>query len=76
MSDYAISVATMIAIQAIAALGLNVIVGYAGQISLGHAAFFGIGAYTCAMLTTNGVSFWLALPAVLLAAGVIGAVLG
>ncbi|EHM09531.1 ABC-type branched-chain amino acid transport system, permease component [Thermanaerovibrio velox DSM 12556] len=76
MSDYAVSVATMIAIQAIAALGLNVIVGYAGQISLGHAAFFGIGAYTCAMLTTNGISFWLALPLVMLVAGVIGAVLG
>ncbi len=44
MSDYTITIGTFIAIQAIVACGLNVIVGYAGQISLGHAAFFGIGA--------------------------------
>ncbi|WP_281746048.1 branched-chain amino acid ABC transporter permease [Thermanaerovibrio acidaminovorans] len=76
MNDYAVSVATIIAIQAIGALGLNVIVGYAGQISLGHAAFFGIGAYACAMLTTNGLSFWLALPVVLAISGSVGALLG
>jgi branched-chain amino acid transport system permease protein len=61
--DYLATVATIIVIQAIAACGLNVIVGYAGQISLGHAAFFGIGAYASAMLTTKaGFTFWQALP--------------
>src|SRR5512136_2275873 len=40
-------------VNAILALGLTLILGYAGQISLGHAAFFGIGAYTTAILTTH-----------------------
>ena len=52
MDSYILNVATQIIIQAIAAYGLNVIVGNAGQISLGHAAFVGIGAYSAAMLTT------------------------
>ena len=43
MNSYVVQVGTQILIQAIAAYGLNVIVGYAGQISLGHAAFLGIG---------------------------------
>lgn len=77
MSDYAITIGTFIAIQAIVACGLNVIVGYAGQISLGHAAFFGIGAYASALLTTaGGLSFWAALPIVLAITGFIGLVLG
>lgn len=77
MSDYAITIGTFIAIQAIVACGLNVIVGYAGQISLGHAAFFGIGAYASALLTTvGGLSFWAALPIVLFITGFIGLVLG
>lgn len=75
--DYLINVAIVISIQAIAACGLNVIVGYAGQISLGHAAFFGIGAYASAMLTTKaGLTFWQALPLVLLIAGMLGFLLG
>lgn len=50
-------------IYAILALGLSLFLGYAGQISLGHAAFFGIGAYTTAILTTRYsvptfVAFW------------------
>lgn len=45
-------------------LSLNLLVGFAGQISFAHAAFFGIGAYTSALLTTRiGFSFWEALPA-------------
>ena len=57
--------------------GLNVIVGYAGQISLGHAAFFGIGAYTAALLATKaGLSFWAALPIVLFISGLVGLLLG
>ncbi|MDL2263991.1 branched-chain amino acid ABC transporter permease [Synergistaceae bacterium OttesenSCG-928-I11] len=75
--DYLVNVAIVISIQAIAACGLNVIVGYAGQISLGHAAFFGIGAYASAMLTTKaGLTFWGALPLVLLIAAILGFLLG
>ncbi|MCE5202589.1 MAG: branched-chain amino acid ABC transporter permease [Synergistaceae bacterium] len=77
MSSYMISVATQIIIQAIAACGLNVIVGYAGQISLGHAAFVGIGAYSNAMLTTaGGLTFWQALPISLLIVGLVGLLCG
>ena len=58
MSGYLITLGTIIAINGIVACGLNVIVGFAGQISLGHAAFFGIGAYTAALLATKaGLSF-------------------
>jgi len=54
------------------ALSLNLLIGFAGQISFAHAAFFGVGAYTSALLATRlGISFWLALPA----GGVMSAVL-
>jgi len=77
VSSYVITIATLIAIYAIVVLGLNVIVGYAGQISLGHAAFFGIGAYASAILTTKAsLSFWTALPLVILISGLIGLLLG
>jgi branched-chain amino acid transport system permease protein len=77
LNAYLITIGTLIVIYAITVYGLNVIVGYAGQISLGHAAFFGIGAYASALLTTKaGLSFWEALPIVILMSGVIGMVLG
>lgn len=77
MSSYAITILTLIVIQAIVVCGLNVIVGYAGQISLGHAAFFGIGAYSAALLSTQaGLSFWSALPIVLLICALCGLLLG
>jgi branched-chain amino acid transport system permease protein len=50
---YYVSVMTLCALNAIIVLGLNLLLGYAGQISLGHAAFFGIGAYASAILTTT-----------------------
>jgi branched-chain amino acid transport system permease protein len=59
------------------AVSLNFVVGYIGQTSLGHAAFYGVGAYTSAMLTLYAkVSFWVALPAAALIAGLAGAILG
>ncbi len=77
MSAYVITIATLIVIYAIVVCGLNIIVGYAGQISLGHAAFFGIGAYTAALLATKGhFSFWGALPLVILISGLVGLLLG
>lgn len=60
----------------IATMGLNLTVGYAGQKSLGHAAFLGIGAYTVALLLKTGVSFWLGLPAAAVLCFAVGLVLG
>jgi branched-chain amino acid transport system permease protein len=60
----------------IATMGLNLTVGYAGQKSLGHAAFFGIGAYTVAILLKAGISFWIGLPVAMLGCFVIGLALG
>ncbi len=63
-ADYALHLATIIGINTIVVLGLNLLMGYAGQVSLGQAAFVGIGAYASAVLTTkSGISPWLALPA-------------
>ncbi len=77
MSGYIITIGTIILINAIVVCGLNIIVGYAGQISLGHAAFFGIGAYSAALLATKGgLSFWMALPIVILISALVGLLLG
>jgi branched-chain amino acid transport system permease protein len=74
---YVLTVATLVGIYAMLTLGLNTITGIAGQISLGHAAFFGVGAYTTAILTvTYGWSFWPALVAAAIAAGAFGALIG
>jgi branched-chain amino acid transport system permease protein len=72
LSGYTVTVLITIGIYIILALSLNLITGYAGQISLGHAAFMGIGAYTSALLYTKAeLSFW---PCFLLAGGVAGLV--
>ena len=60
----------------IATMGLNLTVGYAGQKSLGHAAFFGIGAYTVAILMKAGFSFWFGLPVAMIGCFVVGLGLG
>ena len=60
----------------VATMGLNLTVGYAGQKSLGHAAFFGIGAYTVAIVMKAGISFWFGLPAAALICFVVGLILG
>lgn len=60
----------------IATMGLNLTIGYAGQKSLGHAAFFGIGAYTVAILLKAGISFWIGLPLAMLGCFAIGLGLG
>ena len=68
---------TMAAIYAIAIVGLNLLVGYSGQFSLGHSAFFAIGAYTVAILTVQwGVPIALAVPAAGLAGFVSGSLFG
>lgn len=75
-SGYLITVLITIGIYVILALSLNMITGYAGQISLGHAAFMGIGAYTSALLYTKaGFGFWPAFLCAGFVAGLVGAVL-
>ena len=68
-------VLAMVALTAIVGVGLNILVGLTGQISLGHVGFYAIGAYTVAILTLKGVSFWIALPLAGLIAGAIGLLL-
>jgi len=76
LKNYGVYLLALWAIYAIAALGLNLTLGYAGQVSLAQAAFLGLGAYVSALLTTHGVSFWLALPAAGLFCFAVGILLG
>jgi branched-chain amino acid transport system permease protein len=74
--NYEISLLTIMGISIIGALSLNIIVGFCGQISLGHAAFLGIGAYTSAMLTKAGLPFGPALLASMFCSGIFGVLVG
>ncbi len=75
--NYLLDVAINIGIMVIAVMGLQIIVGFAGQISLGHAAFMAVGAYCSGMLSYHfGLSFWLTFPCAALASGLIGIVVG
>lgn len=76
LKSYGVYLATLWCVYLMAGFGLNLTVGYAGQISLGQAAFFGIGAYTAAIMLKAGLSFWFALPVALLVCFVIGLALG
>lgn len=73
-SPYAYDIAIRIAMSSVVVIGLNLLFGYTGQISIGHAAFFGLGAYASAILTTRGWPAPLALLAGAAAAGVVAAV--
>ncbi len=74
---YSQYIVNLILVYAVIAIGLNFLLGYAGQFAFAHAALMGIGAYTVALLTYRlGVSFWIALPAaglVTTAVGLVGA---
>ena len=73
LNPYLVFVISSIFIYSILALGLNLLLGYAGQFAFANAAFFGIGAYATALLKLHaGVSFWIGLPL----AGVITAAIG
>ena len=77
VSDQYVGLIARIAIFVIAVQGLNILVGYTGQISLGHAAFMAIGAYGSAILARElGFTFWTALPVSALLTGVIGLFFG
>jgi branched-chain amino acid transport system permease protein len=74
---YLLHISILICIYAIPAVGLNLMLGYTGLVSLGHMAFAGVGAYVAAVLMVDaGWSFWLAMPVAVLSAGVAGALVG
>ena len=74
--DYYISVATFGALNVILALGLNLISGFCGQVSLGHAAFYGLGAYAAALCAVAGLPLAISLLAGTLVAGAFGVLVG
>ncbi len=76
MSGYIASLVSVIGINLILALSLNIITGFCGQVSLGHAAFYGLGAYTAAYLAKLGAPLPLTLLAGMAMAGAIGIVVG
>lgn len=77
ISGYVISVAVFVGIWVALALSLNILTGYAGQVSLGHAAFFGIGAYTSAVLAVRySMPFWADFLGAVVITGLVGTVLG
>jgi branched-chain amino acid transport system permease protein len=77
LHEYYLSIINLIAIAVVGALGLNILVGYTGQISIGHGAFMSVGAYTAANFATRlDFPFWAALPLGGLMAALVGAVVG
>jgi len=72
LNEYMLSLLIQIGIFGIAALGLNIVVGFTGQISIGHAAFFGFGAFTSAYLSNHHVPVFFCIPL----AGVVTALVG
>lgn len=77
VGDYWLTNLNLILIAVVGAIGLNILVGYTGQISVGHAAFMSVGAYTAANLAIRlEWDFWLALPAGGLMAALVGAIVG
>jgi len=73
LHEYYLSVANLVWIAVIGALGLNILVGYTGQVSIGHGAFMSVGAYTAANLANRLGSPW---PVNLLAGGLMAALIG
>jgi len=77
IEPYFLRLVSLALIYLILTTGLNIIAGYTGQVSLGQAGLYGIGAYTGAILAANlGLPFWLCLPASMVMAGLFGLVLG
>ena len=74
---YLLYIANLIGFAIIGAVGLNILTGFTGQISLGHAAFIGVGGYTAAILMTRlNFSFWIALPCAGFVAALAGLIIG
>jgi len=76
-SNYWMNLVNLAISFSVACLGLNIVLGYAGQLSLAQASFWGVGAYTSALLTVHlGVPVWLGLVAAFLVAALFGVMLG
>lgn len=77
LSDRLVTLMTMIGIAIVSVHGLNILTGYCGQISIGHAGFMAVGGYTSAILMVKlGWPFWATLPCGALAAGIAGLIFG
>lgn len=76
LKTYGVYLMTLFCVYLMATMGLNLTVGYAGQMSLGQAAFFGIGAYHAAILLTLGWPFFVVLPIAAVACFAVGLALG
>jgi branched-chain amino acid transport system permease protein len=76
LNDYLISLMAFICLYGVAAVGLMLLTGYTGQVSMGHAAFFAIGSYASAILTAKGIPFLLALPVAGILAAMLGTIVG
>ena len=75
--NYVLEVLTNAFLYVVLCLGLNIVVGYAGLLDLGYAAFFAVGAYTTGILTSRyGIDFWLTIPAAVLCALGAGVIVG
>ena len=76
--DYYVQFASKAMLMGMLALSLNLVVGYGGLVSLCHAAFFGLGGYMLAFMTSDsaGSSLWLSLPATTIVVGAAAAVIG
>lgn len=76
-NNYMLEVLTNAWFYTILCLGLNIVVGYAGLLDLGYAAFFAVGAYTTGILTSQfGMNFWLTIPAAVFCSMVAGIIIG
>ena len=76
-NEYFIHVGSVIGLAIIFGLGFNLLYGYCGQISFGHAAWYAMGAYAVVLLEVRmGVSFWIAGPIAIVFSGMVGFLLG
>ncbi|MDH3714000.1 MAG: branched-chain amino acid ABC transporter permease [Gammaproteobacteria bacterium] len=76
-NDYYVYLANRICIFIMLSVGLNIVKGFCGQVTVGHVGLYAIGAVTAAILSTNfGFSFWMTLPAAIFIAGLAGVVVG
>src|SRR4029450_9604931 len=77
VSDYRLFLVSTMIIAAIAVLGLNLLTGFNGQISLGHGAFYAVGAYTAAVLMDHlDVPYWATIPAAAIVCFIVGYLFG
>jgi branched-chain amino acid transport system permease protein len=75
-NDYILGLVNLMGITIIAALGLQILTGYAGQFSMAHAAFMAVGGYASAIVASKGVPFWVAIFIAALVSGLVGLVFG